>query len=179
MEIVEDFACEAKFLHFSSYFIFFIFQFSSFFFTFSFSFSNVFIFFVFSIFSVFFIFSLFHFFHFFIFFVFFFFSFFFFLFSFSFLFFFFLFFFFFIFFSRVLESDAFLLLLFRTRAEVSRVCMITNAVLIGMGALDGKELFAIEGSEKLALNSGTTRRSAKNASEPLKTPSHRHMTDCK
>ena len=35
--------------------------------------------------------------------------------------------------------------------------------LIGMRALDGKELFAIEGSEKLALNSGTTRRSAKNA----------------
>ena len=38
--------------------------------------------------------------------------------------------------------------------------MSTDAVLIGMGALDGKELFAIEGSE-LALNSGTTRRSAK------------------
>ena len=54
--------------------------------------------------------------------------------------------------------------------------MSTNALLIGMGALDGKELFAIEGPEKLALNSGTTRRSAKNASEPPKTPSHRHMT---
>ena len=47
--------------------------------------------------------------------------------------------------------------------------MSTNAILIGMGALDGKELFAIEGPEKLALNSGTTRKSAK-------TPSHRHMT---
>ena len=54
--------------------------------------------------------------------------------------------------------------------------MSTNAKLIGMGALDGKELFAIEGPEKLALNSGTTRRSPKNASEPPKTPSHRHMT---
>ena len=64
-----------------------------------------------------------------------------------------------------------LLLLFRTRAEVSRMCMITNAVLIGMGALDGKELFAIKGSEKLALNSRTTRRSAKNAEKTPKTPS--------
>ena len=54
--------------------------------------------------------------------------------------------------------------------------MSTNAILIGMGALDGKELFAIEGPKKLALNSGTTRRSAKNASESPKTPSHRHMT---
>ena len=27
------------------------------------------------------------------------------------------------------------------------MCLFTNAVLIGMGALDGKELFAIEGSE--------------------------------
>ena len=56
--------------------------------------------------------------------------------------------------------------------------MITNAVLIGMGALDGKELFAIEGSEKLAPNSETTWKSAKNASEPPKTVSHRHMTKC-
>ena len=47
--------------------------------------------------------------------------------------------------------------------------MITNAVLVGMGALDGKELFAIEGSEKLALNSGTTRRSAKNVQKGGKT----------
>ena len=40
--------------------------------------------------------------------------------------------------------------------------MITNAALIGMGALDDKELFATEGTEKLALNSGTIWRSAKN-----------------
>ena len=45
-----------------------------------------------------------------------------------------------------------LLLLLQTRAEVSRVCMSTNAVLIGMGTLDDKELFVIEGSEKWALN---------------------------
>ena len=66
---------------------------------------------------------------------------------------------------------------FWTRAEVSRMCMTANAVLIGMGALDGKELFAIEGSEKLALNSGTTRRSAKNAKKspnPLSSPPYRH-----
>ena len=43
--------------------------------------------------------------------------------------------------------------------------MFTNAVLISMGALDGKEPFAIEGSEKLALNSGTTWRSAKNVAK--------------
>ena len=60
------------------------------------------------------------------------------------------------------------------------MCMFTDAVLIGMGALDGKELFAIEGSEKLALNSGTIRRSAKNdqkAEKPVKPPGrhkHRH-----
>ena len=35
------------------------------------------------------------------------------------------------------------------------MCMFTDAVLIGMGALDGKELFAIDGTGKLALNSGT------------------------
>ena len=52
--------------------------------------------------------------------------------------------------------------------------MIMNDVLIGMGALDGKELFAIEGSEKLALNSGTTRRSARNASEPPKNPASKN-----
>ena len=49
-------------------------------------------------------------------------------------------------------------------AEVSRVRMSTNAVLIGMGTLDDKELFVIEGSEKWALNS--TRRSAKKAARP-------------
>ena len=32
---------------------------------------------------------------------------------------------------------------------------------------------------KLALNSGTTRKSAKNASKPQKTPSNRHMTACR
>ena len=47
--------------------------------------------------------------------------------------------------------------------------MFTNAVPIGMGALDGKELFAIEGSEKLALNSGTTQRSSKNGQKGRKT----------
>ena len=52
------------------------------------------------------------------------------------------------------SSSSSSLLLFLTRAEVSRMCMITNAVPIGMGALDGKELFTIKGSEKLALNSG-------------------------
>ena len=62
-----------------------------------------------------------------------------------------------------------LLLLFWTRAEVSRMCTSTNAVLIGMGALDDKELFVIEGSEKLALNSQTIRR--KNAEKPQKAPS--------
>ena len=35
------------------------------------------------------------------------------------------------------------------------------------------------GLQKLALNSGTTRRSAKNASEPPKTPSHRYLTASK
>ena len=63
--------------------------------------------------------------------------------------------------------------LFSTRAEVSRLCMITNAVLIGMGALNGKELCAIEGSEKLALNSRTTRgarKMAKKAEKPVKPP---------
>ena len=56
------------------------------------------------------------------------------------------------------------------------MCMFTSAALSGMGALDGKELFVIEGSEKLALNSGTTRRSAKNgqkAEKPVK-PRGRH-----
>ena len=59
--------------------------------------------------------------------------------------------------------------------------MFTSAVLIGMGALDGKELFAIEGSEKLALNSGTNRRRAKKMAKrpknPVKPPGrhkHRH-----
>ena len=49
--------------------------------------------------------------------------------------------------KRVTQTCPALLLLFRTRAEVSRKCMSTNAVLIGMGALDDKELFVIEGSE--------------------------------
>ena len=46
--------------------------------------------------------------------------------------------------------------------------MSTYAVLLGMGALDGKELFAIEGPEKLALNCGTTRRSAKEGQKAKK-----------
>ena len=50
-----------------------------------------------------------------------------------------------------------LLLLFWTRAEVNRMCFSTNAVLLGM-----------------ALNSGTTRRSAKNAEKPRKAL-HRHQ----
>ena len=49
--------------------------------------------------------------------------------------------------------------------------MSTNAVLIGMGALDGKELFAIEGSEKLALNSGTTGGARKMTQNASKNPS--------
>ena len=48
--------------------------------------------------------------------------------------------------------------------------MSTDAVLIGMGALDGKELFIIEGSEKLALNSGTTRGARKMTQNASKTP---------
>ena len=44
-----------------------------------------------------------------------------------------------------------LLLLFRTRAERDECVCPQSPVLIGMGALDCKELFAIEGSEKLAL----------------------------
>ena len=38
------------------------------------------------------------------------------------------------------------------------------------GALDDEELFIIRGLEKLALNSGTTRRSAKNAEKTAKSP---------
>ena len=66
-----------------------------------------------------------------------------------------------------------LLLLFWTQTEARRMCMSTDAILIGMGALDGKELFAIEGPEKLALNSGRTRRSAKKWPRGRKTPSNR------
>ena len=49
--------------------------------------------------------------------------------------------------------------------------MSTTSYELCKGAFDGKELFTIEGSEKLALNSGTTWRSAKNAEKPPKTPS--------
>ena len=53
---------------------------------------------------------------------------------------------------------------------------ITNAVLIGIGALDGKELFAIQGSEKTGAQLRDNPEERENASKPPKSPSLRHMT---
>ena len=51
--------------------------------------------------------------------------------------------------------------------------MFTNAVLIGMGALDGKELFTIQGSENWRSTPGQpggARKMAKKAEKNVKPP---------
>ena len=66
--------------------------------------------------------------------------------------------------------------LFKTRSEARQCENPQSPVLIGMGSPQWQRTLRHRGLQKLALNSGTARRSAKNASEPPKTPSHRHMT---
>ena len=66
-----------------------------------------------------------------------------------------------------------------TRADARKCLCQQSPVLIGMGSPRWQRTLRHRGVEKLALNSSTTRRSAKNASEPPKTPSHRHMTASK
>ena len=69
-----------------------------------------------------------------------------------------------------------LLWLFSTRAKVSRMCMSTDAILIVQGSPRQRRTLRHRGLQKLALKSGTTRRSAKTAENPRKNPStaHRH-----
>ena len=54
-----------------------------------------------------------------------------------------------------------------------------SPVQIGMGSPRWQRTLRDRGLQKLELNSGTTRRSATNASKPPKTPSYRHMTASK
>ena len=59
----------------------------------------------------------------------------------------------------------------------ARQCVYPQSpVLIGMGSPRWQRTLQHRGLQKLALNSGTTRRSVKNASVPPKNPSHSHMT---
>ena len=50
--------------------------------------------------------------------------------------------------SSPVKTEPLLLLLFRTRAEARQCVCPQSLVPIGMGALDNKELFVIEGSQK-------------------------------
>ena len=57
-----------------------------------------------------------------------------------------------------------------TRAEARKCLFQQSPVLIGMGSRRCQRTLRHRGLQKLALNFGTTWRSAKNASEPPKTP---------
>ena len=77
------------------------------------------------------------------------------------------------------SENTLLLFLFWTRTKARRMCMSTDAVLMAWEPSMAKNSSPSRAPKNWRSTPGHSRRSAKNASEPPKNPSHRHMTASK